>query len=1414
MTVVRRSSGACADVRLEAGDAEPAGPLLDDLRRLVGGTPSDAVSVGRRLLDPAGTVGDCELYDGQLITIGAASETWQSGGAAATGGPILAVVAGPAAGSALSLTSERSIVGRDDHCDLSLDDVAVSQRHVAVWYDGQHGYVEDLGSRNGTYVGGQRLSPDEPACLELEAAVRLGSSELVLRRPAPLARVVPRPDGRLVVHRSPRSPDLAVPVEIRLPEPPSPPTPVRLPVLVSVAPVVLGLLLALLLNQWQFLAFTALSPVMIGGQAISDRWASRRTHRSAMAGYRREFEAARDRIAAARTAEQVRRRAAVPDLAELASAAVQRTAALWQRAADDVDALTLRLGCGKPESQVTVAGQAPDVALEIPVTVRLREIAALGITGPTAAVTGLARSLLIQAATLHGPGQCRIVVVAPGRDEEWRWVRWLPHTLPGSGEDCAALLAVDERQAGARLAELGRTDRPAMPTLLLVDATAAPGAGLLSHALELVGGRASTVWLARQPDELPAECRTLAAVDTAPTPILTMTGAGTTVGAIRPDLLSRPLAETAARALSPLRDGSLDAAAALPKVVPWADLIGIELADAERAVANLTRAWLAGPSTVVPLGLGLNGEVVTDLAADGPHALVAGTTGSGKSGLLLTLVAGLAARNRPEHLALLLIDFKGGAAFGGCERLPHTVGVVTDLDPASTARALVSLDAELRRRERVLAAAGAVDLDGYAAAARRTGATVPAPPRLVIIVDEFATLADELPEFITGLVGIAQRGRSLGVHLVLATQRPEGIVSADIRANTGLRICLAVTRQADSRDVIDGPQAAAIDSGLPGRCYLRAGPGPLTLLQTAQLNGSSVAEGGQRIQLSPSSQLGRPRRPTDSPDAAHTDLERLVDVAVETSRRLGCVDPVAPWLPPLPDTLTTSTLPTVPPGRLAWGLVDLPADQRQAALELDLTEGRTRLIVGSARAGRTTALRSLVLTAAAALPPDRLHLWLVDAGDGLASLDELPHSGGVVPAYDVDRLERLLRWLTAEVGRRRRRGWAGLPLLLLGVDGWEPILAQAGDVAGGALADLLLRLAADGPAAGLHLVVTAGRGGLTGRLGAATADRLVLRLSDRSDLALIGVAARDVPRELPAGRAIRTPDLATVQVAQPDPATLSRALAWPPGRPPTVRRVDPLPDRVPLEAVSASTDPRLFRLGLSVEEHAAVRHDPRDGGALLVAGPARSGRSTALMLLAHQLGPGPVAALCPRRSPLADLAMTGLVQLPAHDHDRALARLDELSGAGRAMPHVLVDDAELLGDGLLADRLCQLARGARDGHNVVVLAGLTDALAAAFRGPVAEVRRGRAGLLLRPSGPHDGELLGVRLPRRDSRHDPPGRGWWALAGDATAVQVALPPELSRSPLPGAGSARHAPARPTGPCSVRPAWTRTTPGRQR
>jgi len=217
------------------------------------------------------------------------------------------------------------------------------------------------------------------------------------------------------------------------------------------------------------------------------------------------------------------------------------------------------------------------------------------------------------------------------------------------------------------------------------------------------------------------------------------------------------------------------------------------------------------------------GAVRADLVSDGPHALVAGTTGSGKSELLIAWLFQLALDLPPSRLALILVDYKGGAAFGPLADLPHTAGVLTDLDPAATARALASLEAEVQRRERLLARAGAKDVTALSStmgpakgSTRGSTSSVQAPPRLVVVVDEFATLASQHPDILDSLVRVAAQGRSLGIHLILATQRPAGAVSPVIRANTTLRVCLRVLDAGDSRDVLGHDGAAALEPH-PGR---------------------------------------------------------------------------------------------------------------------------------------------------------------------------------------------------------------------------------------------------------------------------------------------------------------------------------------------------------------------------------------------------------------------------------------------------------------------------------------------------------------------------------------------------------------------------------------------------------------------
>jgi S-DNA-T family DNA segregation ATPase FtsK/SpoIIIE len=1139
--------------------------------------------------------------------------------------------------------------------------------------------------------------------------------------------------------------------------------------------------LAIVLHSMQFLVFLLLSPVVILATALGDRLHWRRSRRRAAATFARRAAAARAELSAALHAETEQRRRAAADPATLLRVATARGAELWERRRGDADTLLLRLGLADLPSAVQArrgAATAPAGLLRsVPLRVDLRT-GPLGVAAPRAIAPAIGRWLMGQLAVLHQPADVGLAALLGDHvGDEWSWLRWLPHLggrVAVAGEDRSRLAAelgalVDGRTAGRR-GDRGPWRGPWL--VALVDGVERidelPGlASVLTYGAA-VG--VTAICLERRPERLPGGCSTTVEVSGETGTRLSVCGAGRVVG--RPDV-AEPVADrvdlvwadSVARALGPLVDAGAEGSAEPPAACRLVELLGYR-PDAQ----TLRRAWArTEPGLSTTLGLDSSGAVRVDLARDGPHALIAGTTGSGKSELLQTLVAGLAVTHSPADVSFVLVDYKGGAAFADCARLPHVAGVVTDLDAQLTARALQSLERELRRREELLAAAGAKDIDNY-----RTSACSERLARLVLVVDEFAALAEELPHFVTGLVGIAQRGRSLGVHLVLATQRPGGVVSPEIRANATLRIALRVADPAESVDVIGTDAAARIDRGNPGRAVIARG-GSLTPLQTARVGGAGPRVGADSAPaVVPLDEWRRPLQPDRAAVGDRTDLQLLVDAAVEAAAAEGLSAPPRPWLPPLPATLSSGALP--PPPRettLHFGLTDVPTRQTQPPAELDLDAAGCVLFAGTSRSGRTSALLTIALQAVAALGPDRLQVHVIDcASGGLDALDPLPHLGTIARGADFDVVATLLRRLDHEVGARRTRldgdgDRPAAPRLLVLFDGWEAFCDAAEEFDGGRSVETLLGIMRGAASAGVTVVITGDRAALAPRLGGSVATKYVLRLADRADYSLAGIPPRSLPELMPPGRAIRTADATEMQVAFAGSmadryaAVADLAARWGPRRPgaPEPIRIRPLPPRVPLQSVPAALG--RFRLGVGGDAAEPVTADIfRGAGRLLVAGPARSGRSTALRTLLVEALAADLAVVvaAPGRSPLAtEATRRGAVVIAPDDiapDDTAQHRPD----AERTL--VLVDDSETFVDTPAGDWLAALARDAREGV-AVVAAGRSDELPLTYRGVAAEVRRGRCALLLQP-GPADGELVGARLPRH-RRHTVAGRG--LLLGD-------------------------------------------------
>ena len=732
------------------------------------------------------------------------------------------------------------------------------------------------------------------------------------------------------------------------------------------------------------------------------------------------------------------------------------------------------------------------------------------------------------------------------------------------------------------------------------------------------------------------------------------------------------------------------------------------------------------------LGVGPQGRVGVDLVADGPHALLAGTTGSGKSELLISWLVQLALRCPPDRLTMVLVDYKGGAAFGPLAGLPHTAGVLTDLDPAGTQRALSSLETEVHRREKILAAHGAKDVSSL-------------PPRvviphLVVAVDEFATLAGDHAEVLEALVRIAAQGRSLGIHLILATQRPQGAVSPAIRANTSLRVCLRVLDAADSRDVL----------GHDGAVRLGRHPGRV------MVSGVSAAGGVDRGTCDDEDPFRTQtlQAPWCGPAC---DVQELVDLISRASE--GLASPWRPWAPALPAVVDEAKALELgrhrcPQGVLAEGgepgqlresgddshdeqmqsgqdgtadevllaLTDLPHQQRLGLWHWRLT--RPLLVLGAPGSGRSTLV---VSAATAALLSGRgVHLCGLTpptgegtgATAGLASrvksLLAHPGVGTVVGAEDPRRLARL--WGLAAGGNL-----GGDLLCLDNVDALIPAIDEVlGPGQGNALLEAVIRTAS---ATNMPLLLTAPLVASTCRWAGSVGLRLVLGAATGTQAALAGLPRGVVTGGVP-GRGVILDGTTTTGcqiVLREGPMAIG-----PDRDRGSALRLEPLPTRITWEDVPDGT--------WAVGGDAAAPVALPSGTSVLVTGPPGSGRSTALRALAQALDSG------------------GLV----------------------------VDDLDLADQTTANQVEAALARS-----EVVLASASTEKVAATFRGAISTLREREALVVLWPGLRHADQAAGISL---KAVTDPravtlPGRGALVYRGTCLAIQIVLPrPEAGDIPL--------------------------------
>lgn len=1365
---------------------------ISELSRALGfGDIADLVIDGRVVAGDLRVI-DAPLVDGSSVRprdgVIREPEQWWIG---VTGGPDAGVIHRVS-------TDEKIAIGRDPHNHLSIDNDSVSARHAEVSWAGGQPTISDLASRNGTWLGVKAVTGATP--FDEGQPVRVGSSRLELRhvdesdKPLGATPEQSNGSGRVLMNRPPRPALPPASLPVTLPDPIEDRASPRLSLVAIFVPILFAIVLVSVTGQLRFALFALMSPLMAIGNYVAARRKVTSERKSDVATHASALERLDDDLTSAVAAERRRRSVLGPDLMELRRRVEVPSSRLWERRMDAEDALVVRVGWGTIPWAPTLTDKSPsfdEIAddvhqalaqhteiAEIELLAELRS-GVLGIHGDDARARAVSRALALQAAVNHGPSDIKIAVVTtPERRHEWAWLEWLPHCVSGEEHSPMVLTADGARSlCDSILEQIDDSTSSYKETVLLprwlfiVDDVSAihERASSVRRVLERSDIGIHGVVLAERIDQLPASTTQVLEVEAADG--TTRLGRVDDRGAYGTGLVDAVSVRTAteiARAMARFEDPEMEVIGGdLPKSISIRDVLSAP--DAEKIRTRWQRNAKHN-ELAAPLGIGPEGPFAVDMTLDGPHGLVAGTTGAGKSELLRTMVIGLAAEHSPDDVVFVLVDYKGGSAFDVCTSLPHVVGIVTDLDEHLSQRALRSLDAELHHRELLLRDAKAKDIVEY----RNLGAPLGPLPRLMVIIDEFATLRSELPDFVSALVGIAQRGRSLGVHLILATQRPSGAVDANIRANTNLRIALRVQDGGDSRDVIDDVRAAELPRTLPGRAYVRRGEGDLTPVQSAYASGAVPTSGGPRLRLT---EAGVPIADVHEPDDARgeTNLSEYVHACVAAAE--GYQTPRRPWTDPLPTEVNYEELSSVvsngsleeTPVVLALG--DDPDKQRRIPVGWDPAAGHM-CGIGALGSGVTTLLRSTAVALGSADLGREVWVYACDHGaKGLQGIDRYPHVAPVLAGEDGPRHERLLTLLESTLNERVQAGALAnsLPLIVVVIDGIAGFGERVGVDSGTPRGDLFARLVREGPAVGIVFAVGASSFSELPRvLRGSFRSRFALEQNDVGDYSHFGLRPKEVPAFVP-GRAVLGEEKTLAQIFDWSKAidVGESSNATPPPS------IEPLPELLSAEGLApASVGATLdIPVGIDNETRGVATLRARAGEHITVAGPAGSGRTSALRLIANQLRVGdPELALVAVADVGSSLFEAGVFDAMGTFED--LAKVLELALDDERRWVVIVDDAERIEDE--SGPLNKIARTAPP-HITLIVAMRSSSARGSFGHWSRFVRSSGVGILLQPDNSTDGDVLSVRLPRKERLEQVPGRCYVVQGGAASAGHMAFIP---------------------------------------
>lgn len=1105
----------------------------------------------------------------------------------------------------------RVTVGRSAACAIVLDDALVSERHLTLEKHAGEWRFADCGSRNGTYLNGTACSgaPLENGATLTLGFTRLTvvGGTLEIRCPGAVRQQLqPASPARTAAHASDPYPYLFKPSprlieqtptdEIELQAPPvlgAKPTISWLNVLLApVLTVAVMLVVCLVLTGVTTMLYFSVPMTCIGAVMSVLRYRGEKKKFAGTEQLRLEKYGAylQEQTLALQRLADTQRQALMHDAPSCAACvrlAEQTGRTIWDRRLADADFMCLRVGAGTLPAtfsiraprqlltlQTDLLAEQPAQLLaryeqvdDCPVCVDLGAHGSCGLIGQRSRCVTAAKNLIVQAAAHHSYEDLRIVVLFPEEETaQWAFCRWLPHCQDGAGG--GRLLAAAPKQGqkllhtlddvlSARRTEAGRAEygaaRRPRPFYLFVCADPAL-ARAQTLMRELCAGDpasgAAALFLFDTIAALPEDCCDILDF-TGPSNLLYTRAQASKKQKFTLDPMTDAQYDVFARALAPLRVEPVEANQSLPQTVSFLQGYHAATAQALPFAANWAKA-APERGMAVPIGVRADGSAfVFDIheKRHGPHGLVAGMTGSGKSEMVQSWILSMAVQFPPEAVSFVLIDFKGTGLILPFKSLPHLAGSISDLD-TSIGRNLVALQNELTRRKSLFDRAGVKNISEYLSLLREGKVSEPLS-YLFIVIDEFAEFKNRFPEFMQAVNSVFAIGRALGVHMLLLTQKPGSVIDDKMNANTRFRWCLKVANTADSREMLKHNDAARITN--PGRAYVQVGEDEVYEQIQSYWSGAPYCP-GRDVSRSRGEQVAvvdlcgaRLYREAEQPAGYRSqvqEIDAVVEALADYCQSAGIAAARKLWTPRLPEKLPLGRV--IQPAfdgerwqsgdgalRVPVGLVDDPGKQAQYPLCLDFTAEGHCAVYGAPGTGKTTLLQTAVMSLALTYTPAQAQVYLMDFGGGsLRLFAALPHVGGVAAADDAPRMEKLAAMLGKELARRKKllaehglvnvssyREATGeaLPDIVLVLDNFAPVLELYPKLEG-----FFQTFVQGGGSCGMYLLVSAGtQNALSFRVSQHIKAALCLRMTDKSDYApIVGATNGLVPENHP-GRGLR-----------------------------------------------------------------------------------------------------------------------------------------------------------------------------------------------------------------------------------------------------------------------------------------------------